>query len=138
MTFQSSPVFTLFPNLLAKQISTIAELYSFVMVLSLRLRIYTLAPSKLMARGALPVVNVPRFAPSLASSLVTLLEPKFATQMLRPSKVIPTGELPTLKVPITAPSGANSSPVSIVHGPNYFSRVRRNAYHGASTSSVHG
>src|SRR6478672_2507321 len=51
-------------------------------------------------------VNVPRAAPSLARSLVSVPLDEFATQMLDPSKAIPMGELPTTKSPSTPPSFA--------------------------------
>src|SRR5258705_190387 len=63
-----------------------------------------LIPSKATPTGWIPTVKVPRRAPSLARSLVTLLLCVFATQMLAPSKATAVGRLPTLKVPCTAPS----------------------------------
>src|SRR5947209_7386985 len=51
-----------------------------------------LLPSKATPKGMLPTAKVPRVAPSLARSSVTLLLPAFATQMLLPSNATPEGE----------------------------------------------
>src|SRR5438132_1301032 len=53
-----------------------------------------------------PTSKVPRFAPLLARSLVTL--PSLVTQMSAPSKATPTGNFSTGKVPRIAPSLARS------------------------------
>ena len=45
--------------------------------------------------GPLPTEKVPRLAPSLARSFVTVLLIPLATQMLAPSKATPCGSLPT-------------------------------------------
>src|SRR5215467_6301542 len=50
-------------------------------------------PSKAMPQGRTPVGKVPRVAPSLARSLLTVLSPRFVTQMLAPSKGRISGDI---------------------------------------------
>src|ERR1022692_4293956 len=54
-----------------------------------------LAPSKAIPLGFGPAAKVPRTAPVLARSLVTVLSPLLATQILAPSKATPMGLVPT-------------------------------------------
>src|SRR5437667_34277 len=50
-----------------------------------------LTPSNATPWGCDPTGKLPRLAPSLACSLVTVLLPLFVTQMLAPSNATPTG-----------------------------------------------
>ena len=55
------------------------------------------APSKQMPSGPVLALKLPRLAPVLESSLLTLPLPEFATHMPAPSKQIPRGVAPTVK-----------------------------------------
>ena len=65
-----------------------------------------LAPSKAIPRGRDPTGTVPRFAPSLARSFVTLFAPEFVTHTLTPSKLIISGPAAVGKTPKLTPSVA--------------------------------
>src|SRR6266581_3455591 len=84
-----------------------------------------MAPSKAKPSGEIPTVNVPRFLPSLARSLLTLLLLIFATQMLAPSKATLTGEAcghAVLLIPVCADGaeGCGDAPL----GPAVITRSR--------------
>src|SRR6266581_3528538 len=66
------------------------------------------APSNATPSGQVPTANVPRLAPSLARSLVTLSLPKFVTHTLAPSQATPSGKVPTGNVPRLVPSQART------------------------------
>src|SRR5215467_9081309 len=69
--------------------------HSFVRVL-LVLATQMFAPSKIIETGLGVTLKVPTMEPSLARSLVTVLEPELATQMSAPSKTTAFGRAPTL------------------------------------------
>jgi len=90
----------------------LVPLYSFEMLSYVRFPRFAtqiLAPSKATATGAPGTGKLPRLAPLLARSLVTVLLLEFVTHMLVPSNATPVGTLPTAKVPSNLPSLARTA-----------------------------
>src|SRR6267142_6097551 len=82
---------------------------SFIRVPSPELEIQRCDPSTATPLGAVPTAKVPRIAPSIGPTFMTLFDPELATQRLVPSKAIPVGPLPTGKGPKTRLSLARIS-----------------------------
>src|SRR5204862_297649 len=67
---------------------------------------HTFVPSKAMPAGFVPAIQVETNAPVAATSSVTSLLPKLATQMFAPSNVSALGAIPTVNSSWAAPATA--------------------------------